>query len=408
MTLEPLSPTLRRGVIALLSALSTGAWEAQAHPSEPDAPTATTDATRTADETRRLPFMERSIAASTNFRVTSQRMETPTWFFPSALPVQGEERPASTSTETLAIANPADVSVDFNGQTDLGALRLHFNAGFAQPHASVGIHASYAYAQLGGLVAGFADSTFADADAYPGTLDFAGPNALVFQKHAVLRYGHLLNHDEDVRMFLQVALEEPGANLPTGAQTARDPVPDGIVSWRAESDWGHLQLAGVIRAVSSRDPEQATRDTALGLGGNLTGACHLGLEHTLQLGITGGQGIAAYVNELGDSQYDAAPEVDGSLDALPVLGGYAAFTYVWTEMLSSTATYGWLQVWDREHEASLGDTGFRRSQYASLNLVADIVEGTQAGIEGLWGYSRAINNESSHALRVQLAFQYRY
>ncbi|WP_342376081.1 hypothetical protein NVS55_33115 [Myxococcus stipitatus] len=405
MTLKPLSPTLRRGVIALLSALSTGAWEAQAHPPEPDVPTAAADATGMEDEAPRRPFVEWSVA---NLGVTSQRMETPTWTFPSSLPVQGEEPPESTSTQTLAIANPADVSVDFNGQTDLGVLRLHFNAGFAQPHASVGIHASYAYARLGGFVAGFADSTFADADAYPGTLDFAGPNALVFQKHVVLRYGHPLNPDEGVRMFLQVALEEPGANLPTSGQTPRDPVPDGIVSWRAESDWGHLQLAGLIRAVSGRDMERETRDTALGLGGNLTGACHVGDRHRLQLGITGGQGIAAYVNELGDSQYDAAPEVDGSLDALPVLGGYAAFTYGWTEMLSSTATYGWLRVWDRAHGESLGDTGFRRSQYASLNLVADLVEGTQAGVEGLWGYSRAINNESSHALRIQFAFQYRY
>lgn len=447
MTLKPLSPTLRRGAIALLSALSTtAAWEARAQPTEPKATAA--DASDSEDEAQELPvlpfldlglfpntqqftprpdhavfdktlpgyfkipsthfFVKLGVAATTNFMVTSKLLDTPTWFTTSAIPVRGQEFHESSGAQSTATANPSDVSVEFRGHTELGPMRLLFNTSFAQPHASFGFHPNYAYAQLGGFVAGFTDSTFANVDAYPKTLDFEGPNALVFMKHAVLRYGHPLNHDKDLKMFLQVALEQPGSNVPTSGRAPRDIVPDGVVAWRAEGPWGHVQLAGLVRAVSSQATDRNSSDTVLGVGGNLAGAYHLGHKHTLQLGITGGQGIAAYVNDTGGSQYDAAPDASGSLDALPLLGGYAGFTYAWTEMLSSTATYGWLKVWDRDNEDALGATGFRRSQYASLNLVAHLIKGAQAGLEGLWGYNRAINGRSGQAFRGQFTFQYRY
>ncbi|MCE9667422.1 porin [Myxococcus stipitatus] len=440
----------RSGVaILLLSLLSTLAGEARAQPAEPEAPSGrSSDTAALEEDPLRLPqlpildlallpntqfftprpdhavfdkslpgyfrvpttdiFVKLGVAATTHFMESSKRLGTPTWFTTSAIPVEGQDFHDSPGAQAAATANTSDVSLEFRGRTELGPMRLLFNTSFAQADPAFGFHPDYAYAQLGGFVAGFTDSTFADVDAYPKTLDFEGPNALVFSKHAVMRYGHRLNHDEHLRMFLQVAIEQPGANIPTATGPPRDIVPDGVVAWRAEGAWGHVQLAGLVRAVGSQAPGRDDSETVLGIGGNLTGAYHASRRHTFQLGVTGGQGIAAYVNDTGGAHYDAAPDESGSLDAIPLLGAYVGVTYAWMPMLASTATYGWLKLWDRDHRDALGASALRRSQYASLNLVAQPMKGVQLGIEGLWGYNRAINGRSGQAFRGQLTFQYRY
>ncbi|MCP3104883.1 porin [Myxococcus sp. K15C18031901] len=449
MNARTLSRPVRRGAVVLLSVLNTVAWDARAQPAEPAAPsTGGADASALEEDPLELPllpildlallpdtqhftprpdhavfdktlpgyfrvpttdiFVKLGVAATTHFMVTSKRLGTPTWFTTSSIPVKGQDFHESPGAQSTATANPSDVSIEFRGKTELGPMRLLFNTSFAQPDPAFGFHPNYAYAQLGGFMAGFTDSTFADVDAYPKTLDFEGPNPLVFFKHAVMRYGHRLNHDKDLRMFLQVAIEQPGADIPTATGAPRDIVPDGVVSWRAEGPWGHVQLAGLVRAVGSQAPDRDSSETVLGIGGNLTGAYHASHKHTFQLGITGGQGIAAYVNDTGGAQYDAAQDESGSLDAIPLLGAYVGLTYAWMPMLASTATYGWLKLWDRDHRAALGASGFQRSQYASLNLVAQPMKGAQFGVEALWGYNRAINGQSGQAFRGQLTFQYRY
>ncbi|QDE84876.1 DcaP family trimeric outer membrane transporter [Myxococcus xanthus] len=353
-------------------------------------------------------FLKIGIGATTAFTVSSKRLGTPTWFTTSAIPVRGQPFFHSPGTHSTATANPSDISLEMRSKTELGPMKLLFNTSFAQSKPTFGFHPNYAYAQLGGVLAGFTDSTFADVDAYPSTLDFEGPNALVFTKRAVARYSHLLSHDKHRRMFLHVALEQPGSNVPTSAGEPRDMLPDGVVAWRSEGGWGHLQLAGLVRAVGIQSKDSKDSKTVLGIGGNLTGAYHFAHKHTLLAGISGGQGLGAYLNDTGGAQYDAALNTAGSLKAIPLLGAYAGFTYAWTHMLSSTATYGWLKLWDRDLEASLDAKSFRRSQYASLNLVAKPMKGVLAGVEGLWGYNRAIDSQSGQAVRGQLTLQYRY
>lgn len=353
-------------------------------------------------------FLKVGIAATTSFAVSSKRLGSSTWFTTSTIPVRGQPFFLSPGAHSTATANPSDISLEMRGKTELGPMKLLFNTSFAQPHPTFGFHPNYAYAQLGGMLAGFTDSTFADVDAYPKTLDFEGPNALVFSKHAVVRYSHTLSHDKHQRMFLHVALEQPGSNVPTSAGEPRDMLPDGVVAWRSEGGWGHLQFAGLARAVGIQSRDSKDSKTVLGLGGNLTGAYHVSRKHTLLFGLSGGQGLGAYLNDTGGAQYDAALNTAGSLKAIPLLGAYAGVTYAWTRALSSTATYGWLKLWDQDFEASLDAKSFRRSQYASLNLVAHPMSGVLVGVEGLWGYNRAIDGQSGQAVRGQLTLQYRY
>ncbi|XXF75056.1 hypothetical protein P2318_18465 [Myxococcaceae bacterium GXIMD 01537] len=353
-------------------------------------------------------FVKFGLGATTAFLFTSRRIGTPTWFVTSSIPVRGQPFFDSPGVQAAATANETDISMEMRGKTELGQLRLLFNTSFAQPDPSFGFHPNFAYVQLGGVLAGFSDSTFADVDAYPRTMDFEGPNALVFSKHAQVRYSVTLAHEKKHRMFLHFALEQPGANVPTSAGVARDIVPDGVVAWRAEGDWGHAQLAGLVRAVGVQSAIRDDSETVLGLGGNLTAAIHILGKHTLTAGVSGGQGIAAYVNDTGGGQYDAAINESGDLEALPLLGAYAGFTYTWCKDLNSTVTYGWLEVFDKDFRASLGASGFRRSQYAAVNLVAMPIKGLLLGVEGLWGYNRTIVGNSGQAFRGQVTLQYRY
>jgi len=353
-------------------------------------------------------FFKLGIGATTALAVTSKALSSDTWFTTSAIPVRGQPNFDSPGPQSTATANQSDISLEMRSKTELGPLKVLFNTSFAQAHPSFGFHPNFAYAQLGGALAGFTDSTFADVDAYPKTLDFEGPNALVFSKHAVIRYSHTLGRNQKHRSHLSFALEQPGTNAPSSAGQVRNLLPDGVVAWRAEGGWGHLQLAGLVRAVGIQSQNNDNSQTVLGIGGNLTGAYHLFHKHTLQFGVSGGQGIGAYLNDTGGGQYDAALDRSGALKAIPLLGAYAGLNWSWTHNLTSTATYGWLKLWDDDFDASLGTTGFHRSQYAALNLVAHPIKGLLVGIEGLWGYNRILGGRSGQAVRGQVTFQYRF
>ncbi|RJS17699.1 hypothetical protein DRW03_27310 [Corallococcus sp. H22C18031201] len=353
-------------------------------------------------------FVKLGLGATTDFMVTSKVLGTPTWFTTSTIPVRGQPLFHSAGAQTVATANPSDVSVEMRGKTELGPMRMLFKTSFAQARPTFGFHPDYFYAQIGSVLAGFTDSTFVDVDAYPSTLDFEGPNALVFSRHAVVRYSHKLSADPHRRMFLHLSLEQPEVDVPTDAGTARSWMPDVVAAWRAEGAWGHAQLAGIVRVIGTQAENRNESHSVAGVGGNLTGAVHLSHRHTLLVGVAGGQGLGAYFNDTGGAQYDAALNAAGDLKALPLLGAYVGAKVEWCPMLSSTATYGWLELWDRNEERSLTSKGLRRSQYASLNLVARPMKGVLAGIEGLWGYNRAIDGLSGQAVRGQLTLQYRY
>ncbi len=145
-----------------------------------------------------------------------------------------------------------------------------------------------------------------------------------------------------------------------------------------------------------------------GWGLSLSSNLNLWAGDFLSLQVAGGQGAAAYFNDTSGLGLDAAQNAAGQLTALPILGAFLGITHNWAAQWNSTASYGYLVMDSAPYGASVGSTGFHRSQYASLNLVFRPSKRFLLGIEGLWGYHQAVSGASGQAWRGQTNFQFTF
>ncbi len=114
-----------------------------------------------------------------------------------------------------------------------------------------------AYGELGRLLVGQANTPFMDGDVFPNTLEYWGPTGMVFFRNVQIRYAFMQGNDE-----LFVALERPGASADQGAYAGRVelegvnpqlPLPDLSAHFKKSGDWGHVQLAGMLRSIKWQD-----------------------------------------------------------------------------------------------------------------------------------------------------------
>lgn len=353
-------------------------------------------------------FIRIGFAAVVSGMVTSKRIGTPTWFVTSAIPVDWEPYHSSNAQFAMT-ANASSLWLDIRARTPLAPLRLVFGTSFAQPAPGFGFHPNHAYAQFGGLLFGFTDSAFMDPDATPFTLDFEGPNAIAYAKHAVLAYTFSFLRRPNARLHLTVSIEQPLASVRASiGYENRFFTPDGVLALRFESRVGHLQIAGLVRGLGLQSAAGRDNFYAFAYGGTLSGSLRLWRGANLVAGVVGGKGIGAYINDLGDIDTDALIDADGHLSPLPVMSAYGGLTVHWTQILRSTLSYGYVILDDRSHQRELGGDDFRRSHYAAINLICQPTKNMTFGIEGLFGERRTVDGRDGQVFRGQATFAFSY
>jgi len=341
------------------------------------------------------------------FLVTSKLMGATTWFVTSTIPVTGQDF-YDSGVQFSATANQSDLNFEFLMPTPVGSLRVVYLNDFAQPSSPAFTYdLKDFYVQAANLLVGYTQSVFADVDAQPSTLDYEGTNSEVSYRHFQVRYVHKLVRSGHGDLLLNVALENPASQIPISAGTPRSVAPDGTISLRLEGRPGHLQLATVLRAIGSQTTTGQSQ-TVFGWGLSFSGNVNLWGGDFLSMQVAGGQGTAAYFNDTGGNGLDAAKNASGQLTALSIFGAFVGLTHNWSQKWNSTASYGYLVMDTMPYAASLGSASFRRSQYASLNLVYRPGPHLLLGVEGLWGYNQTVTGASGQAWRGQMNIQYTF
>ena len=339
--------------------------------------------------------------------VTSKLMGSTTWFVTSTIPVQGQDF-YNSGVQVTGTANQSDLNFEVRMPTPVGSLRVVYRNDFAQPDSPQFVYdLKDFYVQAANLLVGFTESVFADLDAQPSTLDYEGTNSEISYRHFQVRYVLKLIRSESSDFLLNVALENPASQIPVGVGTPRSVAPDGALSLRLEGKPGHLQLATVLRAIGSQTASGQSQ-TVFGWGLSLSGNLNLWGADFLSLQVAGGQGAAAYFNDTGGLGLDAADNAQGQLTALSIFGTFVGYTHHWAVRWNSTASYGYLVMDSIPYAVSLGSSGFRRSQYASLNLVYKPWQHLLVGVEGLWGYNQTLTGASGQAWRGQMNLQFTF
>jgi hypothetical protein len=345
----------------------------------------------------------RLMLVSTSKAVTAQDQ-----WVTSTIPVQGQSG-YETGENFNINGNQSRLNLDFRSPSPVGPVRSYYENDFSATNdQSFAYNLRYFYVQAANLLAGWSDSLMVDVDAQPETLDLQGPNGAVKRKHALLRWFFLVNRHENLVSYFAASLEEPDSELPSSISGARSVVPDAIVQWRLEGKHGHLQVSALARDIGYQNSTTGIGQNVFGWAFSGSGNLNLWGRDHVSAQLTYGHGVGYYIADTSKGYYDAALNTDGQLQAIPLFGGYVAYTHHWTDLLWSAASWGFLTLDDTAYSASLGPSSLHGSQYVSLNLVLSLSRRFTAGIEGLYGHNQAISNAGGNAYRGMLVLQYNF
>jgi len=283
------------------------------------------------------------------------------------------------------------------------------------------------YFKWGPILAGQTDTVFMDGDSFPNTIDYWGPSGMVYVRTPQIRYTYKSGNHE-----FAVAIEKPNNDIDPGNIREIDPalgssiqgdekIPDLTSHYRYEGDWGHVQLAGILRqvgfdTVGTANNEPKGHKTGWGL--NLTTNFKVGSKDKLHLGVVYGEGIASYMNDGGTDlgpKADLTPLVSPPIlpappprlapDVLPLTGVIAYYDHYWNDQWSTAIGYSQTHV---ENTNFQGPDAFKTGEYASVNLLYTPDKRIMMGAEFLWGRREDKNGANGDDTRIQFSFKYSF
>ncbi len=303
-------------------------------------------------------------------------------------------------------ARGSTLSLDVRAPDVPGDPRFYYNNDFFGGGVSGGM--TYRLKQLWGqffnVTAGFTYSIFEDPDVWPDTVDFEGPNSMIFARQPTVRY--LIPMGEHWQLNLGV--QQPASDIDTFNESDVTPVnhaPDGGVNVRWENKKvGHVQVAGILRDVGANSQTNGNQ-SAFGWG--VMGAAGLNVftKDSLQAQVTYGEGYFHFANDnftyTGFNGGDAAYDKNGNLTAMPFFSAMLGYTHHWTDSFRSTVSAGYN---DLNNEFSEGPLAYHRTYYGSANIVYQIRKRLSVGLEALYGKKEVNDGQKGDVVRVQAGF----
>ena len=276
----------------------------------------------------------------------------------------------------------------------------------------------HAYGELGQFGAGQTWSPFMDIDVFPNSLEYWGPNGMVFFRNVQFRWMPLKG-----RNSVTIALERPGASGDQGRFEDRIELsgirgkfdlPDLSGNVRFTRDWGYFQAAGMLRRIKWIDTVNDAFDlggSEVGAGVNLTSNLKFGEKDTGRFAFVFGQGIENYMN---DADVDVGIELTPGGDprrpikgvALPMWSMVAFLDHNWNKKFSSAIGYSFMDVDNSNGQAP---DAYHRGHYALGNLLYYPVERVMVGGELQWGRrENFLDGFKSDDFRIQFSFRYNF
>jgi DcaP outer membrane protein len=277
----------------------------------------------------------------------------------------------------------------------------------------------FAFVDFGYFRVGQQNTVFMDGNAFPMTVDFAGPRGLANQRRPSLRATIPL----DDQLYWAIGIEQPFSDITTnGLGTNVQEMPDFATHLRYETDFGHVQLSGIARSIGYQ-PTEGDLTQRLGWGLSASTVFHpwalltdndpvrkdnpTGLDRSrILLQYTFGWGIGRYIQDTAgqglDGQVDPAT---GGFKTLYAAGWSASYEHWFSEMWLTNLTYSAVQV------GSNGDqpgTTYEGAKYLAASLWYVPIRNMSIGIEYVWGQRDNLDELSGRANRINALFQYNF
>lgn len=303
--------------------------------------------------------------------------------------------------------------------TPLGELKTHFEFEMFGTGVDAGqttMRLRHAYAELGKFGAGQYWSPFMDIDVFPNTVEYWGPNGMVFFRNVQVRFMPIQG---DTR--LTIALERPGASADQGIYgdrielagvRGRFPLPDLSAEYRRALPFGYVELAGIARRIEWEDQNNDAFNLsgdAIGWGLNLSTNIRFGKD-VFRGQVVYGEGIENYMNDapvdIGIQNNFSNPTTPVIGVALPVLGVVAFLDHIWSDKFTTAVGYSMLDI---ENSDAQAPNAFSKGQYAIINLLYTPTTNVMCGAEFQWGDRRNYTDGWSTSMsKLQFSFKYNF
>ena len=257
-----------------------------------------------------------------------------------------------------------------------------------------------------------------DIDVFPNSIEYWGPTGMVFFRNVQLRWTPWSKGDSR----LALALERPGASADQGDFAGRIalqdvkgrfPLPDLSAHYRRAGDWGHVQLAGIVRQMKWDDLNTDAFDLsgdATGWGVNLSSNIKIAKKHVARLSVVYGEGIQNYMNDapvdVGIERNFSNPRTPVVGKALPLVGVVAFLDLNWNAKWTSTVGYSMIDI---DNSDGQSDDAFKKGQYALANLLYYPTPSVFLGPEIQWGKRENFRDGfTSDDFRIQFSAKYNF
>jgi cell division protein FtsB len=274
----------------------------------------------------------------------------------------------------------------------------------------------HAYGELGQFGAGQTWSPFMDIGVFPNTVEYWGPNGMVFFRNVQIRWMPIRSK----RGSVTLALERPGASGDQGIYADRIELsnirprfnfPDLSGNARIDRDWGYVQMAGIVRKIGWVDTSGNPINlggSAVGWGFNLTSNLKLSKKNVAKLAFVYGSGIENYMNDapvdIGIQHNPPGSAVPIKGVTLPVLGVVAFLDHTWNEHFTSSAGYSLVDI--QNSNAQL-PSDYHQGDYAVGNLLYHPIPSVTMG--GEFQFGRRVNFSNgfnANDYRMQFSFKF--
>ena len=329
-------------------------------------------------------------------------------FVPAVFPLQGDPNYGG-GEQFHANANATQLRLDVRAPEFAdGSFRFYYQNDFFGSGSDTGdmkYRVQHLYGQLYGFKAGFTYGVWEDPDSWPDTVDYEGPNAVIFSRRPVAQYTLAWNENWNTTFGVEkpdIFVDLNSGPNPGTAQLTR--MPDLGFNTRYEKEsFGHLQFSTMFRDLGAKDA-LGNDHHVFGWGVNLSAGLDLTKKDFVQLLGVYGEGVGGMGNDTSFLNSDAAFKSNGDLEALPYWSATIGYTHRWSDQFRSTFTYGYVNL---DNASGQVPTFYHTSHYASANLVWQLRKRLSVGLEGLYGLKTAQNGvDSGDHWRIQLGMVY--
>ena len=281
------------------------------------------------------------------------------------------------------------------------------------------IRLRHAWGQWKWIGGGQTNTQFMDIDVFPNTIEYWGPNGMVFIRNPQIFVELYRDGDSNAR----IAIEAPGASGDGGQFADREaiqnlrgrfPMPDFTGHYRHADKWGYVQVGGALRYIAFDD---TLPNDPLNLNGHVWGwgiAVSAGLKptpkDTLHLQVVEGQGVENYFN---DAPTDIGLQKNPGNLLTPVspkaLGDFGLVIYLdhnWNDRFSSSIGYSRVDISNSDGQNA---NAYKTGQYASGNLLYTPVKNVLLGGEFQWAHRQNFNDGFGVGdTRIQFSAKYSF